>query len=271
LDETFFKPEIVIPKILRPALPPTIQSHLDEFYSSPNKIDCEGKCLYRGGSPRKIECELLARLVLDVTPVRTIDWGLGDAAACIAIVLARKELCTHGKHVSLDPFQHSISKDVGLIQLQSRGLREGVDFREDRSEDFLVEAARSNRAFDFIFVDGDHSLGGKVTDAYLADRVLRPGGIIAFHDSLFKSTSAAISFLMRSRSYELVDLGVEKSWKIALRSLRHASRLGAHYAFSIIPRLGVSIAALRKPIGSLDAPHPEKLVGEFCCRDNAHQ
>jgi hypothetical protein len=167
----------------------------------------------------------------------------------MVIVLARRELGIPGQHVSLDPYQHSISKRVGLIQLKLRGLLGDVDFREDRSEDFLVEAAKANQTFDFIFVDGDHGFGAKVTDAHLADRVLRPGGVIAFHDALLKSTAAAVSLLTRDHRYQLLDTRFESVWKIAARCARHAPRLGIRYACEVTPRLGISIAALRKPLG----------------------
>jgi len=227
----------------------SIQCHIDDFYSSAFKRDCEGNVGYRGGSPRKQECELLARLVLQLKPETSLDWGLGDAAVCMVIALAKRELGISKRHISLDPLQHSISKDVGLIQLQQMGLLEDVDFREDRSEEFLVQAMRSNRAFDFIFVDGDHSFGGKVIDAHLAERALKPGGVIAFHDALFESTAAAISLLIRDHRYHLLDLRFEPIWQVALRCARHAPRLGIRYAYKIVPRLGISIAALRKPSG----------------------
>ena len=228
-------------------IPGSIQCHIDDFYSSAFKHDCEGGLSYRGGSPRKQECELLARLVLQLKPVATLDWGLGDGAVCMAIVLARRELGISGRHISLDPFQQMIAKNVGLIQLQSRGLWEDVDFREDRSEKFLVEAAKSNRAFDFIFVDGDHSFDSKISDAHLANRVLKPDGIIAFHDALFDSTAAAVSLLMKHHAYSLLNSSVEPKWKIVARCIRHAARLGIRYTWEVVPRLGLSIAVLRKP------------------------
>ena len=228
-------------------IPALIRHHIDDFYSYTLKSDSKGDVRYRGGSPRKQECELLARLVLQLRPERTLDWGLGDGAVCMVIVLARRELGISGRHFSLDPFQHSGFKDAGLIQLQSRGLRDDVDFREDRSEEFLVEAAKSDRKFDLIFIDGHHGFARTITDAYLADQVLRPGGVIVFHDALLKSTATAVSLLMRDNGYQLLDSSFEPAWKIAGRCIRHASRLGIRYACKIMPRLGMSIAAVRKP------------------------
>jgi len=236
---------LVISLIAQP-VPKSVQKEIDDFYRSSFKEDCEGKKAYHGGSPRKPECELLTKLVLHIAPQDTLDWGLGDGAACMAIVLARRELGFSTRHVSLDPFQYLIAKNVGLIQLQSRGLTGEVDFREDRSEEFLTDAIRNGRKFDFMFIDGDHSAGAKMTDAYLADRATKPGGVIAFHDALFDSTAAAVTWLLNDRKYELIALACEPPWKRAARCARHVRRLGISYARRVIPHLGISIAALRK-------------------------
>lgn len=228
-------------------LPETIQHEIDDFYSSSFKVGSDGVVEYRGGSPRKEECEILSGLVLRLKPTRTIDWGLGDAAVCMSIALAKKHLGISDRHISLDPFQSSASKDVGLIQLQNRNLTDDVEFLAERSDDYLVAAAAKDSAFDFMFVDGDHSFGAKVTDAQLADRVLRPGGIIAFHDGLFNSTAAAVEYLIKDRHYELVRLDVEQRWKVLARQIRHMRRLGSWYAFNVVPWLGISIACLKKP------------------------
>ena len=142
-------------------IPDTIQREIDDFYRSSLKVDCDGVVAHRGGSPRKEECELLANLVLSLRPVNTIDWGLGDAAVCMAIVLAKRQLGIQQRHISLDPFQTSISKDVGLIQLRQRQLDGDVEFLPQRSEDYLVAAAAADLTFDFIFVDGDHGYGAE--------------------------------------------------------------------------------------------------------------
>jgi predicted O-methyltransferase YrrM len=202
-------------------LPASIQEHIDDFYRTLFHIGCDGVARLNIGSPRKQESELLARLVLDLKPERTLDWGLGGGASCIVIVLARRELGCPGRHVSLDPFERSGSNDAGLMQLQARGLRDDVDFRDVRSDEFLVEAGKSNRTFDFIFVDGIHKFGYVVTDAHLADRVLSQGGVIAFHDALLESTATAVSMLMRAPyRYQLLDLSFEPTWKIAARCTR---------------------------------------------------
>jgi predicted O-methyltransferase YrrM len=45
-----------------------------------------------------------------------------------------------------------------------------------------VENLFENQLIDFLFIDGDHTYRGVKTDFEMYGRLVRPGGIIAFHD-----------------------------------------------------------------------------------------
>ena len=45
-----------------------------------------------------------------------------------------------------------------------------------------VERLLAGRPLDFLFIDGDHSYEGVARDFDLYERLVRPGGLIAFHD-----------------------------------------------------------------------------------------
>jgi predicted O-methyltransferase YrrM len=228
-------------------LPPCIQSHIDDFYSSPCKMTADGVHSHRGGSPRKEECELLSTLILTLRPQATVDWGLGDGAVSMTIALSKKQAGLTERHLTLDPFQREIANGVGLIELEKHGIKADVEFLEQRSEGFLIRARDEERQFDFIFIDGDHSFGGKVTDAHLADQVLKPGGAICFHDSLFVSTAAAIEYLICDRGYEIANINNQHSLIAMARAVKHSIRLGPWYAYHVIPKLGYSTSCLQKP------------------------
>jgi len=166
----------------------------------------------------------------------------------MTIALAKRHAGLKEGHLTLDPFQKQIANDVGLIQLERCGLKAEVEFLAQRSDEFLMRARDQGRLFDFIFVDGDHSFGGKVTDAYLADYVLKAGGTICFHDSLFRSTAAAVRYLICERGYNIANINNQRLWFVLGRSIKHSLRLGAWYAYHVLPNLGYSISCLRKPL-----------------------
>jgi predicted O-methyltransferase YrrM len=68
---------------------------------------------------------------------------------------------------TLETFQRNIA---GLPVIHVLG-------RVEQIEPYLVPAS-----FDMVFVDGDHRLKACLRDLAIAERVLRPGGVIAVHD-----------------------------------------------------------------------------------------
>jgi predicted O-methyltransferase YrrM len=59
-------------------------------------------------------------------------------------------------------------------------LIDGVSQRPDIVE--KVRMALSGRSLDVLFIDGDHSFSGVFLDFFLYRELVRPGGLIAFHD-----------------------------------------------------------------------------------------
>lgn len=73
-------------------------------------------------------------------------------------------------------------------RLYERFARESQEIRpllgdsHDRETLARVEEALGGRPVDFLFVDGDHEYEGVRTDFELYGPLVRPGGLIAFHD-----------------------------------------------------------------------------------------
>ena len=82
------------------------------------------------------------------------------------------------------------------------------------------------RPCDMVFVDGDHSTAAVTHDAHLATGLLRPGGLIVFHDYHDLGTVG-----VRDVMHELADRGwdlrhVEDTWLVVARG-RAEARLAA--------------------------------------------
>ena len=135
-----------------------------------------------------------------------------------------------------------------MLELERLGLRDAVTWLPERSEFFLNDAAKQGAVdFDFAFVDGGHDVGQKVTDAFYLNKVLRPGGVVAFHDGLLTSTAAAVCFLVRECGYSVLCLSGEATMHRVARIARHGLRLGWWYSTRIIPAMCRSVVALEKP------------------------
>jgi predicted O-methyltransferase YrrM len=221
-------------------------SIIDDFYSRPVKHGLDGSDHFISRSSlQRDEVETLFDIVSTYKPVKTLEVGLALAASCMAIIAAKQRAGVFQRHVPLDPFQEKFTKNAGLLELEKLSLTEGIDFRAEFSETFLTNAFTTGDKFDFIFIDGSHTIGQAVTDVFLADKVLNPGGIIAIHDSILFSTAASVKYLINERGYQLV-LSKRYNYKVIGRMIKHVSKVGWWYAQNVIPRIQSSLVALKK-------------------------
>lgn len=230
-------------------LPQPVTDTINNFYDDYMKIDQDGNTRdmrLGSGCPRREECFILADLYLQEKPLKSLDFGLGEGTACIALASVRKHLGLQGKHITLDPFQFTLAKGIGVNELKKYELTDYVEFLEEKSEEFLYSEFHKNQKYDFVFVDGAHDIGHKVVDAFWIDQILNSGGLIVFHDSLFFSTSVAVRYLVEQKNYIVLDVNVDPTWKSWGRALRHTPRLGKDFCFKYVPKMGKAVTALRK-------------------------
>jgi predicted O-methyltransferase YrrM len=235
-----------------PSLPASVSRLIHSFFDHPLKPDRQ-KRLHdiRLSSLRRSEAVTLARLVCAIRPEQCLEIGLAEGGSCVAISASRRECGLSASHTVLDPFQESLSGGAGLLELEKLGLTEAFRWQPVFSETFLLQHAQNSEAcFDFVFVDGGHSIGQKLTDAFLLNKVLRPGGIVVFHDALLVSTATAVLYLVKECGYSMIALPPDGRVQRILRAARHICRLGPWYATHVIPNLCRSLVALQKPSGS---------------------
>jgi hypothetical protein len=229
------------------ALPQPISRLLDGFFAAPLKGDRTGKLHdIRRSSLQRIEAAALARLVCELQPQNSLEIGLAEGGSCVAIVGARRHCRIGIPHIVLDPFQETLSGGTGLLELERLGLRESLTWYPERSEFYLSDLSRRGSTVNFAFVDGGHDIGQKVADAFLLNKVIHPGGIIAFHDCMLLSTSIAVRYLVTECGYNVVQLQHDGLRRV-VRQGRHLLRLGPWYIRRIVPFACRSLVALKKP------------------------
>jgi len=88
---------------------------------------------------------------------------------------------------------------------------ENIKSHQCSSEDFLRSSFPI--MYDFIYIDGDHTANGVLTDAVMAFGLLKPGGIMAFDDYTWQSPEgalfsppASINFFFWAKQLELTPI-----------------------------------------------------------------
>jgi predicted O-methyltransferase YrrM len=138
-------------------------------------------CEY-GACQKWIELTGLAHLVRKVRPLRTLEIGVYQGGT---IALWAQLIPTNGTLIGVDfKFSEGIENRIRAKMKtgQSLHLLEGNSHTiETRAQLFGIIG---NDNLDFLFIDGDHSYEGVSQDFKDYSPLVRPGGMVAFHDIL---------------------------------------------------------------------------------------
>ncbi len=154
--------------------------------------------------------EALYRTVHREPVVRALEVGMACGVSSLAILagLANRAGATL---ISIDPNQSSDWRLAGRTAVERAGY--GVRHRliEQPSYLALPQLLADGTTLDFIYIDGWHTVDYTLLDFFFADRLLRPGGIVAFNDCSWPAIDKVIRFVKTHRKYEEIDVGLPKT------------------------------------------------------------
>jgi predicted O-methyltransferase YrrM len=122
--------------------------------------------------------ELLHALVRAVKPMKTFETGTHRGFSTLMIASALRAN-RRGHLFTVD------IKDYGVAQeCQKFGLQDWVTIIHDDSAMALRRAAAESSPIDFLWLDADHGTEFVLKEIDAALPALRPGSLVAFHDTL---------------------------------------------------------------------------------------
>ena len=145
-----------------------------------------------GMTQNRGEIAPLAALVRELCPAGVVEIGTASGGT---LFLWTRLATADATLVSVDlpwPWSNDSIEAATLEKLRTfrrdrqalHCLRKDSHSAETRRE---VETALAGRPVDFLFIDGDHSYDGVKNDFLQYGPLVRPGGLIAFHDILHQS------------------------------------------------------------------------------------
>ena len=140
--------------------------------------------------------------MLQLKPVRTLEIGFAYGGSCLVFAASHRDIGNEPdhQHMALDPFQHQVWDDVGLLAMEKAGLRKFLDFQPTFSSFELPSLVAKQARFGLIYVDGSHLFEDVFVDAYFGIRLLEVGGVILFDDCSDPHVRKVIRFLQRGAS-----------------------------------------------------------------------
>jgi precorrin-6B methylase 2 len=97
--------------------------------------------------------------------------------------------------------------DVNTDLIMERGVLTRMTNVEIVKGDSSQVLASLNQKYDFIYIDGDHSYEGVKKDAFAADKLLDPNGLLVFNDYTLWSYLEQIPYGIPHVIHELIDSG----------------------------------------------------------------
>ena len=218
----------------------------------PNKLD-------RPLGMMRSELEVLRDLVASSGAKRVLEVGMAFGSSTEAILGALRT--SGGGHLtSIDPFQLLAPPEgfggEGLAKVRSAGAEDMHTFLPQPDYLALPDLVRTGARFDFVFVDGYHSLDYAMLDVFFADLLLVPGGMLVMHDSTSVAVYKACQFLRHNKAYRSVGPPLQLIYKsLARRAGRRVYQLatGSYSTFRERRERWKSLAAFVKQADGLAA------------------
>lgn len=174
---------------------------LKQVFVTDKVTDQEGKERIVDDRISEDEARILYNTVLAAGAGNTAEVGMAYGVSALAICQAHRDTSSTFKHVAVDPNQFTHYKGAALVSLQKAGLDKYVEILEGPSHMKVPELIEKDFRLRMAFIDGWHTFDYTLVDFFLIDKILEPGGYVAFHDSYGIAKQKVVKFIMAYRKY----------------------------------------------------------------------
>lgn len=167
------------------------------------------------------EALFLHNLVKKYNPQNSLEIGCAEGVSAITIC---ESLNNTAKHTILDPFQSTQWKNKGVNNLKAEGYT-NFTLIEERSELALPQLLKENRKFDFVFVDGWHTLDHVMVEFFYINRMLPVGGVVVFDDATLAGLNKLMRYISNYPNYICLGSAGHVELSLQRKTLNTAKRI----------------------------------------------
>lgn len=154
------------------------------------------RCRDSNASLAMRERVFLYSVVYSLAPKWVLEIGCYKGGSAYIISGALDDLALGGKLVSIDPYPEQIEIDWNIIAHNSKSVK-GL-FPQD------IKLIEDNK-FDFVFLDGNHSYDGVLSDLSFLPQVMNNYSYVLLHDAYNADVDSAIKEAIAKYGY--IDCG----------------------------------------------------------------
>ena len=185
---------------------------LADIYATSSVRDGAGIPVRLHGNISVAHANALYRTVHGLNPTTAIEVGMAFGIATLAIASALHDAGNGGQVISIDPHQSRHWRNIGVLNLQRARLDGHHRLIERRDYVALPQLVIDRETIQFAYIDGWHTFDYTLLDFFYIDRMLVPGGVVAFNDCALPSVRRVIRFMTTHRRYREIDVGLRRRY-----------------------------------------------------------
>jgi predicted O-methyltransferase YrrM len=153
---------------------------------------------------KESEGEMLLRMCQEVQAMTTLETGLAFGASALVFLHHHTTYAKGGKHFAVDPNQLTSYRGAALRIINDAGYASCFQLLNGPSHLEIPKIIESKTTLDCAFIDGWHTFDYTLVDFFLIDKLLRPDGLVAFHDMYGPAKQKVLRFILSHRDYEIL-------------------------------------------------------------------
>ena len=196
---------------------------LRSMFATGTVLDADGQCRKLNSGIGPAYAGALYRAIVRFRPSLVVEVGMAYGCSSLSI-LAGLDAVGHGRLISIDPSQHTDWNGIGVENVRRSGFSQRHTLMELPSCLALPQLLAGRTRVDLAYIDGWHTFDYVLTDFFYLDKLLPPGGVVAFNDCGYRAIHRVIRFVQTHRRYLELDVGLPRSYaaKNVFRSIAPA-------------------------------------------------